>query len=91
MEGCFNNGHELSGTNVNRLWEGVSFVMQARAARTSTWGCNEVADACRAQYEALATYRTSIATAVSHAATACNPAETACNVNMAYLSIFVPF
>jgi hypothetical protein len=91
MEGCFNNGHELSGTNVNRLWEGVSFVMQARAARAATWGCAEVADACRAQYEALSPYRAAIATAVSRAASAFSVAETARNVNSAYLNIFVPF
>jgi hypothetical protein len=70
MEGCFNNGHELSGTNVNRLWDSVSFVMQARAARAATWGCAEVLGACRAQYEALSPYRTAIATAVSRAASA---------------------
>ncbi len=91
MEGCFNNGHELSGTNVNRLWDGVSFVMQARAARATTWGCAEVADACRAQYEALSPYRAAIATAVSRAASAFSAAETARNVNTAYLNIFVPF
>ncbi len=56
MEGCFNNGHELSGIKVNRLWDGVSFVMQARAARAATWGCAEVADACCTQYEALPPY-----------------------------------
>jgi hypothetical protein len=89
MEGCFNNGHDLSGTNVNRLWEGVSFVMQARAA--STCGCTEVADACRAQYEALAPYRAALAPAVSRSVAAFNAAETARNVNTAYLHIFVPF
>jgi hypothetical protein len=26
MEQQFSSGHELSGTNVGRLWEGVSFV-----------------------------------------------------------------
>jgi hypothetical protein len=65
--------------------------VQARAARASSWGCAEVADACRAQYEVLATYRASIATAVSHAATAFHAAEMARKVNTAYLQIFVPF
>jgi hypothetical protein len=91
MEGCFNNGHELSSTNVNRLWEGVSFVMQARATRAATWGCAEVADACRAQYEALSSYRAAIATAVSRVASAFSAAETARNKNTVYLNIFVPF
>ncbi len=65
--------------------------MQARAACATTSGCAEVADACRAQYKALATYCASIATAVSRAVTAFNAAETARNVNTAYLNIFVPF
>jgi hypothetical protein len=43
IEAEFGGAHELSGTNVNRLWEGVSFVMQARAARATAWGCPEVA------------------------------------------------
>ena len=50
MEAFFNNGHELSGTRVNHLWEGVSFVLQTRAARATTWGCPEVEDSCKAQY-----------------------------------------
>ena len=45
MSDCFATDHELSGTNVNRLWEGVSFVMQDRAAQAKSWGCPEV-DLC---------------------------------------------
>ena len=55
MEDCFHGDHELSGTNVNRLWEGVSYIMQARAAQAKSWGCPEVADACQAQYDAMPT------------------------------------
>jgi hypothetical protein len=35
IEAEFGGTHELSGTNVNRLWDGVTFVMQARAARAT--------------------------------------------------------
>jgi hypothetical protein len=39
MENHFGGAHEISGTNVSRLWDGVSFIMQARAARSASWGC----------------------------------------------------
>ena len=91
MSGCFATDHELSGTNVNRLWEGVSFVMQDRAAQAKSWGCPEVADACQAQYDALPPYRAALATAISRAAAAQAPEEVARSVNSAYLNLFLPF
>jgi hypothetical protein len=83
--------HELSGTNVDRLWEGVAFVMQARAARATAWGCPEVELACKEQFEAIPAYRTAVATSVSRAATALPARDAARWVNSAYLSFFLPF
>jgi hypothetical protein len=91
IEADFGGTHELSGTNVNRLWEGVSFVMHARAARATTWGCPEVELACREQYEALPAYRAAVATSVSRAASALPACDAARSVNAAYLSFFLPF
>ncbi len=65
METQFGSSHELSGTNVGSLWEGVTFVMQARAARALSWNCPEVADACKDQSASLPTYRAAVATAFS--------------------------
>ncbi len=42
MENHFGGAHEISGTNVSRLWDSISFIMQARAARSASWGCPEV-------------------------------------------------
>jgi hypothetical protein len=53
IESEFGGTHELSDTNVNRLWDGVTFVMQARAARATAWGCPEVELACKEQFEAI--------------------------------------
>jgi hypothetical protein len=36
MENHFGGAHEISGTNVSRLWDGVFFIMQARAARSTS-------------------------------------------------------
>ena len=91
IEAEFGGTHELSGTNVNRLWEGVSFVMQARAARATAWGCPEVELACKEQYKALPAYRAAVATSVSRAASALPAADGARAVNAAYLSFFLPF
>jgi hypothetical protein len=91
IEDSFSSGHELSGTNVNRLWEGVSFVMQARAARATTWGCPEVELACKEQCEAIPAYRAAIATAVSRTAVALSAVDGARSVNSAYLNFFLPF
>ena len=70
MEHHFGGPYEISGTNVSRLWDGVSFVMQARAARATTWNCPEVEAACKEQFDGLPAYRAAVATAVSRAATA---------------------
>ncbi len=49
----FCDAYEISSTNVSRLWDGVTFIMQARAARSLSWGCPEVATACQEQLDAL--------------------------------------
>jgi hypothetical protein len=54
MENHFGGAHEISGTNVSRLWDGVCFIMQASAARSTSWGCPEIETACREQYEPTA-------------------------------------
>jgi hypothetical protein len=90
IEDGFGSGHELSGT-VNRLWEGVSFVMQARAARATFWGCPEVELACKEQYKAIPAYRAAIAASVSWAVSALPADDGARSVNSAYLSFFLPF
>ena len=91
MKDSFHSDHELSGTNVNRLWEGVSYIMQARAAQAKSWGCPEVADACQAQYDAIPTYRAALASAIARAASAQPAAELAHSVNSAYLKLLLPF
>ena len=70
MEYLFGGPFEISCTNVSRLWDGVSFVMQARAAPATSWKCPEVESACKEQFEALPAYRAAVATAVSRASTA---------------------
>ncbi len=90
IEADFGSAHELSGTNVNRLWKGVLFVMQARAARATTWGCPEVELACKEQYEALPAYQAAVAASVSRAASALPACDGARSVNSAYLSFFLP-
>ena len=44
---------ELSGSHVNNLWNGVHFITTIRAARASTWGVQEVEDACVQQLSSL--------------------------------------
>ena len=91
MKDSFHSDHELSGTNVNRLWEGVSYVMQAHAAQAKSWGCPEVADACQAQHDAIPTYRAALATAIARAASAQPAAELAQSENSANLKLLLPF
>ena len=91
MEQQFSSGYELSGTNVGRLWEGVFFVMQARAARALSWNCPEVAEACKHPFAFLPTYRAAVATAVSRAAMARPSSDAAHSVNSGYLNLFLPF
>ncbi len=92
IEADFGGTHELSGTNVNRLWDGVTFVMQARAApaTVSGWGCPEVELACKEQYEAIPAYRAAVAASVARAASVL-ARDAAISVNLAYLSFFFPF
>ena len=85
------DAHELSGTNVNRLWDGVSFVMHARAVRATSWGCPEVELACKERYDALPAYRAAVATSLSRAASALPARDAAISVNSAYLNFFLPF
>ena len=91
MEHLFGGPFEISGTNVSRLWDGVSFIMQARAARATSWNCPEVEAACKEQFEGLPAYRAAVASAVSRAATALPPPAAARSVNKAYLQFFLPF
>ncbi len=90
IEAEFGGTHELSNTNVNRLWDGVSFVMQARAARATAWGCPEVELAFKEQYEAIPAYRAAVAS-VARAASALPARDAALSVNSAYLHFFLPF
>ena len=83
--------HELSSTIVNRLWAGVVFIMTLRAARSTTWGVPEVADACKAQLDALPSYRTNITTTLARVSSAYVGAEVARSVNRAYAQFFLPF
>ena len=82
---------ELSGTQLNRLWDGVSYIMRTRAARATTWGVPEITTACRTQYEALTTYRTSVASALARASAALPDVEAAKYVNRSYAEFFLPF
>ena len=81
---------ELSSTQVNHLWSGVTFVMTVRAARSSTWGVPEVETACRQQLADLPAYRTAIATVVSRMATAYDAPAAGRAVNRVYLLFFLP-
>ena len=91
MENHFSGPHEISGTNVSRLWDRVSFVMQARAARATSWGCPEVEVACKEQFDGLPAYSAAVAYAVSRAATALLAPAAAHAINTAYLQFFLPF
>jgi hypothetical protein len=91
MEYSFSGASEISGTNVSRLWDGVTFIMQARAARSLSWGCPEVSAACQEQLDSLPAYRAAVATAISKAASALPPLAAAHSVNKAYLQLFLPF
>jgi hypothetical protein len=91
MEHSFSGAFEISGTNVSRLWDGVTFIMQARAARSLSWGCPEVSAACQEQLDSLPAYRAAVATAISKAAAALPPLAAAHSVNKAYLQLFLPF
>jgi hypothetical protein len=93
MENHFGCAHrdEISSRNVSRLWDGVSFIMQARDARSTSWGCPEVETACREQYAALPANCTAVASSISKSATALTLPGAARAVNTAYLQFFLPF
>ena len=88
MEHHFGDPYEISGTNVSRLWDGISFVMQARAARATSWGCPEVETAWKEQFDGLPAYRAAVASAVS-IINFLRPRPRL--VNKAYLQFFLPF
>ena len=90
-ESAFHLPTELSGTLVNNLWTGVTFIFRLRADRARSWGVPEVADACALQLAALPAYRTSIADAVARAAEGHTVQHGAHPVNVAYAHFFVPF
>jgi hypothetical protein len=81
----------ISSTNVSRLWDGITFIMQARATRSLAWGCPEVATACQEQLDALPIYRAAVASSISKDAAALTPLAAAKSVNKAYLQLFLPF
>jgi hypothetical protein len=82
---------ELSGSHVNNLWGGVHSIMTIRAARSSTWGVQEVEDACSLQLASLPSYRSAVASVISRVATAYTGVEVPRSVNRAYLQFFLPF
>ena len=82
---------ELSGTDVNTLWTGVTFVFRLRADRARSWGVPEVADACSSQLAALPAYCAAIADAVVRAAEAQPAGLGAHPINVSYAHFFVPF
>ena len=59
---AFQSPAELSSTHINTLWAGATFIMTIRASRAASWGAPEVEQSCRAQLEALPTYRAALAT-----------------------------
>ena len=73
---AFATDTELSCSYVNKLWNGVNFIMTIRAARASTWGVREVEDACvpRQQLASLpgpaSGYWSDVVSVVSRVATA---------------------
>jgi hypothetical protein len=86
----FASDSELSGTHVDYLWAGITFIMQQRAARSNAWNSPEVSTACHKQLQDLPRYRAAIAAYVVQMATtsANTPART---INTAYLNFFLPF
>jgi hypothetical protein len=72
---AFQSPAELSSTHINTLWAGATFIMTIRASRAASWGVPEVEQSCRAQLEALPTYRAAIASVLARVASAHRPAE----------------
>ena len=82
---------ELSGSHVNNLWGGVHSIMTIRATRFSTWGVQEVEDACCEQLASLPAYRSAVAPVISRVATAYTGVEVPRSVHRVYLQFFLPF
>ena len=91
MTKAFASDTELNSSHTNNLWAGPTFIMSLRAARSAAWGVPEVEAACRAQLNALPTYRSAIATAITRVASTFTGAAAARSVNKAYLTFFSPF
>ena len=88
---AFQSPAELSSTHINTLWAGATFIMTIRASRAASWGVPEVEQSCRAQLEALPTYRAAIASVLARVASAHRPAEAPRFINKSYLQFFLPF
>ena len=82
---------ELSGSHVENLWRGATFIFTVRAARSATWGVPEVEEACNAQLTSLPAYRSAVASVINRAARAYTGADIPRAVNRAYLQFFLPF
>jgi hypothetical protein len=91
MHACFAGPGELSNTQVNHLWMGVTFIMTHRAARALEWMVPEVELACRQQLAYLTTYRASVASVIARVSSAYSGGDVARSVNRAYLLFFLPF
>ena len=88
---AFADPHELGSTSVNDLWAAVTFIMTLRAARSAHWGVPEVEEACRAQLDALPSYRSAVANVAARLAAAYDPPEAARQINKHYAAFFLPF
>ena len=88
---AFPSDVELSGSHVNNLWAGVTFIMTVRASRSSTWGVPEVEEACAQQLASLPSYRSGVASVIARVAKAYTGLEIPRAVNRAYLQFFLPF
>ena len=66
---------ELSGSHVENLWRGATFIFTVRAARSSTWGVPEVEEACTAQLASLPAYCSAVASVINRVARAYTGAD----------------
>jgi hypothetical protein len=86
----FVSDSEPSGTHVDYIWAGATFIMQQRAARSDAWSSPEVSAACHKQLQDLPRYRAAIAAYVVQMATISANTQ-ASTINTAYLNFFLPF
>jgi hypothetical protein len=87
----FSASHELSSSTVDRLWGAAFFVFSHRVARSASWGVEEVAEACKKQFDDLPAYRTAIASALARSAAAHTGEAAARSINRGYAQFFLPF